>query len=113
MRPDNKPFFQRATANDQLATDLQGLSNAYVMQNLLLQLQENLVLIQQGGSGTTIVVNGANLYQLAAQYYNDATQWTTIAKANGLPDPFIPAGAPVTLIIPAQTKANTGGVPIS
>lgn len=96
--------------NDQLATDLAGLANAYILQNLLAQIQDNLNLIQQGAAGISITVNGGNLYQLAAQYYNDATQWTTIAQANGLDDPFLPPGTEIKLVIPSQTKTNTGGV---
>lgn len=96
--------------NNKLATDLGGLANAYILQNLLAQIQDNLNLIQQGAAGIVINVSGGNLYQLAAQYYNDATQWTTIAQANGLDDPFLPVGTPVKLIIPSQTKTNTGGV---
>jgi len=96
--------------NDQLAIDLEGLSNAYILQNLLVQLQTNLDLIQQGAAGTTISVNGGSLYQLASQYYNDATQWTTIAQANGLTEPFLRVGVVTKLVIPSQTKANSGGV---
>lgn len=96
--------------NDKLATDLNGLANAYILQNLLAQIQDNLNLIQQGAAGTVITVSGGSLYQLASQYYNDATQWTTIAQANGLDDPFLPVGQVIKLVIPSQTKSNTGGV---
>lgn len=56
---------------------------------------------------TKITIMNANLFALAAQYYNDATQWIVIAQANGLTDPFL-AGQ-MTLIIPANTAA-TGGL---
>jgi hypothetical protein len=41
-----------------------------------------------------------NLLVLAAQYYGDATQWRTIANANGLADPQ-PTGS-YSLVIPQQ-----------
>lgn len=56
-----------------------------------------------------ITMMNANLFALAAQYYNDATQWVLIALANGLKDPFVPGQ--VTLIIPANTT-STGGLPV-
>ena len=60
----------------------------------------------------TISVNGGNLYQLAAQYLQDATQWIRIAQQNGLTDPFLATGgAPVTLVIPDVDAAATGGIP--
>lgn len=58
---------------------------------------------------TKIIVMNANLFALAARYYNDATQWIVIAQANGLSDPFV--AGPVTLIIPANT-VPTGGLPV-
>lgn len=97
--------------NNTNAVALQKLSNLYVLQNLLNQLQANILMIQQGASGVTLTVNGANLFQLAAQYYQDATQWTTIASANGLPpDPFVPAGNPITLVIPSKSNNLSGGI---
>lgn len=58
---------------------------------------------------TKITVMNANLFALAAQYYNDATQWVIIALANGLKDPFVPGQ--VTLTIPANATP-TGGLPV-
>ncbi len=46
----------------------------------------------------TITVAGGNLYQLAAQYLQDATLWTLIASANNMSDPFF--SGIVTLNIP-------------
>ena|ERR1700722_17881547 len=96
-------------ANNVIADDLQQLANMYVLNNVLQQLQKNLTLIQQGVSGLNITVNGANLFQLAAQYYGDATKWTTIASANGLIDPEIIAGNPITLVIPS-VATDSGGI---
>lgn len=55
-----------------------------------------------------VTVMNTNLFALAAKYYNDATQWILIARANGLSDPFI--AGPVVLVIPDNTAA-TGGLP--
>lgn len=54
-----------------------------------------------------ITLMNANLFALAAQYYNDATKWILIAQANGLTDPFV--FGQVNLIIPANA-APTGGL---
>ncbi len=54
----------------------------------------------------TITVAGGNLYQIALQELNDPTQWSRIAKLNGLIDPEI-IGI-VTLQIP-DIDPNAGG----
>ena len=54
----------------------------------------------------TIMTTGGNLYQLAAQYLNDSTQWNRIAQANNLIDPVI--SGTVTLTIP-DIDPNAGG----
>lgn len=57
----------------------------------------------------TITVVGGNLFQIAAQYLNDATLWSVIAKFNGLWDPVLPS-TPTTLKIPRVTSGGTGGI---
>ncbi|MDR3736031.1 MAG: hypothetical protein P4L10_10910 [Acidobacteriaceae bacterium] len=59
----------------------------------------------------TIQVNGGNLYQLAAQYLGDASQWVRIAIQNNISDPFLTVSAPITLTIPDVNPQATGGVP--
>ncbi|HQU04798.1 MAG TPA: hypothetical protein PLT25_08775 [Acidocella sp.] len=59
----------------------------------------------------TIQVNGGNLYQIAAQYLGDASQWIRIAIQNGLSDPFLSASTPITITIPDVNPQATGGVP--
>jgi nucleoid-associated protein YgaU len=54
----------------------------------------------------TITVAGGNLYQIALQELNDATQWDRIARLNGLIDPIL--DGIVTLRIP-QIDPNAGG----
>jgi nucleoid-associated protein YgaU len=55
-----------------------------------------------------VVAPGDDLYRLAAEYYDDASAWTLIARANGLSDPLIQTDS--TLIIPAYNanRANDG-----
>lgn len=58
----------------------------------------------------TISVTGTTLYDLAAEYLGDATQWVRIAAQNGIADPHI-TGEPQTIIIPDVDPTATGGVP--
>lgn len=57
----------------------------------------------------SITVTGGNLFALAAQYLNDATQWVRLAQINGLSDPQI--SGVVTLKIPSPDPSATGGIP--
>lgn len=63
------------------------------------QAIQNIMSAAQPTQATLRTVN-PNLAVLAAQYYNDATQWRTIAAANGLADPQ-PIGS-YNLTIPQQ-----------
>jgi nucleoid-associated protein YgaU len=56
----------------------------------------------------TITVAGGNLYQIALQYLQDATQWNRIATLNNLIDPMLQGI--VTLQIPAVDPNAGGGV---
>ena len=53
---------------------------------------------------------GTTLFHVAARYLDDATQWTRIARINGMEDPFI--NQVITLNIPAtragQDQENGG-----
>jgi nucleoid-associated protein YgaU len=60
-------------------------------------------------SSIVITVSGGNLFQLAAQYYGDATQWNRIAAANGLWD-FIIVGTVTLIIPPKNASAANGGI---
>ena len=58
---------------------------------------------------STVTVSDTTLYHLAAEAYGDPTQWTRIAKANRLLDPWVVGVA--TLVIPRPTGGpGTGGV---
>lgn len=56
----------------------------------------------------TITVAGGNLFQIAAQYLGDATQWIRIAQLNGLADPVL--SGVVTLAIPQSNPLAGGGI---
>lgn len=60
-------------------------------------------------SQTIIAAPGMDLFSLAAQYLNDATQWIRIAQANGLSDPIISVVG--SLFIPDADPTLTGGIP--
>jgi hypothetical protein len=60
-----------------------------------------------GSSDNVIKTVSANLFAIAASEYGDANDWTTIAQANGLSDPFV--SGPADLIIPS-VAADTDGV---
>jgi hypothetical protein len=54
----------------------------------------------------TITIAGGNLFRVAAEYLNDATQWIRIAQLNGINDPVI--HGVTTLLIP-HLNPNAGG----
>jgi len=60
------------------------------------------------------IITGGTLYQVAAQYLGDSTQWNRIAQANANPvggppmDPII--SGTVTLNIPAVNPSAGGGI---
>ena len=56
----------------------------------------------------TLTVGGGNLFQIALQELNDATQWNRIAQINGLTDPFLTGIA--TLKIPRPDPNAGGGI---
>lgn len=52
---------------------------------------------------------GTDLFRVAADELNDATQWVRIAAQNGLSDPLIVEAR--SLVIPDPDPAATGGAP--
>ncbi|MBV9984499.1 hypothetical protein [Bradyrhizobium sp.] len=61
-------------------------------------------------SGVRIItVAGGNLFQIAARYLGDATQWNRIAALNGLWD-FQITGTVTLKIPPANDAAANGGI---
>lgn len=59
---------------------------------------------------TSLNLSSANLFQLAAQYLGDATQWSRIASLNGFTD-FLVNGLTAPILIPPYDKnAGSGGI---
>lgn len=59
---------------------------------------------------TSVNLSSANLFQLAAQYLGDATQWNRIANLNGFTD-FLVSGLTSPILIPPYDKnAGNGGI---
>ena len=56
----------------------------------------------------TITIAGGNLFQIAAQYLNDATQWIRIVALNDISDPML--SGVVTLLIPDPDPNASGGI---
>ncbi len=55
-----------------------------------------------------IMVTGGNLFQIAAQYLGDATQWVRIAQLNDITDPWL--SGLVTLNLPDIDASAGGGI---
>jgi hypothetical protein len=52
------------------------------------------------------VQSGTSLFEVAAAYLGDATQWSRIARLNNIQDPYS-FGAPITLYLPIiNTRAG-------
>lgn len=84
---------------------VQQLASLSQLSGVLGRMTQNLT--SAGGSDNTVTVAGGNLYSLAASQYGDATDWTSIAQANGLTDPFVTGTQ--DLVIPA-VPADAGGI---
>lgn len=76
----------------------------YRLRNVTGRMSANLGAITS--SQRSVTTAGGNLFQIAQTQYGDAMEWTAIAKANGLTDPFV--SGVQTLRIPAQPDENSG-----
>jgi hypothetical protein len=56
-----------------------------------------------------VIVSGANLFQIAAEYLSDATMWIYLAELNHLQDPFLQGLTPIR--IPTIGSLRSGGIP--
>lgn len=68
------------------------------------RMTKNLTAI--GASETVLNVAGGNLFAIAAEQYGDATEWTTLAKANGLTSPFLDGAQ--SLAVPSALDDQDG-----
>ncbi len=101
----NNPIAQQAAKLTAQATAMTQLPQLYNLQSVLGRMGGNLGSI--GKSTNTITAAGGNLYGMAAQAYNDATAWTTLARANKLTDPQLTG---VNTIVVPPVPDNSGGV---
>lgn len=101
----NNPIAQQAAKLTAQATAMTQLPQLYNLQSVLGRMGGNLGSI--GKSTNTITAAGGNLYGMAAQAYNDATAWTTLARANKLTDPQLSG---VNTIVVPPVPDNSGGV---
>lgn len=56
----------------------------------------------------TILVQGVNLFEVAAVELGDALQWINIARVNSISDPFI--ANPLTVIVPDYSPIFKDGI---
>ena len=74
------------------------------LSNTLTRMQSNTANIPT--SGALIVTAGGSLYNMAVTAYGDATEWTTIAAANGLTDPVL--SGIQTIVVPSAPSGLDG-----
>lgn len=55
-----------------------------------------------------IILTGGNLFDIAAKYLGDATQWVRIAALNGISDPWLTGLN--TISIPERDSNAGGGI---
>ena len=84
---------------DVQSNDFDQIVTLYQIQYLTIRMSKNLSLINSATNSQKVTLINANLYGLAAEYYNDATLWTLIRDANNLND-FIATGLQTLLIPP-------------
>lgn len=93
-----------ANLSGQLAASLDTY-RLYDVQAYLGRIETNVIAVATAGAAVTTA--GADLFTMARDAYGDASEWATIARANGLADPYV---AGVADIIVPPTPLGTGGV---
>jgi hypothetical protein len=81
----NNPIAQQAAKLTGQVTAMTQLPVLYQLQSVVGRMGANMISV--GAPGQQVVTAGGNLYQVAASAYGDASEWTGIARANGLTDP--------------------------
>lgn len=90
-----------------LGNSVTAANTAYKLENIrftLQRAQKNLTATTSTPNADTTQVSGTTLYQVALDWYGDATLWDVIAAANGLTDPIITGIQ--TLTIPPRPRAS-------
>ena len=101
----NNPIAQQAGALTRQLSAMSQLTNLQSLSGVLGRMAGNLGSAKS--SAQTVATAGGNLFDLSRKQYGGAMDWTGIARANGLTDPFI-QGAKVLNIPPRPDGA--GGV---
>lgn len=83
----NNPIAKSTSALISQVNAMNNLPQLYNLQSVLGRMSGNLGSI--GGGGQVIPTAGGNLFSLASEYFGDATEWTTIARANDISDPTL------------------------
>lgn len=86
-------------------TAMSDAASLYDVQNFLGRAQVNLNSI--GNSGAHVLIAGGDLFKIASTVYGDASEWATIADANGLTDPLIDGLQEITI---PPSPLGTGGI---
>jgi hypothetical protein len=102
--PNNPIASLTAGLNSQASAMIQA-ANLYDLRSTVGRMAANLSAV--GAGGAQVVMAGGDLYHLASTSYNDATAWTTIAKANKLTDPIVQG---VQTILVPPLPGSSGGV---
>lgn len=63
------------------------------------------VIIPSATAVKMLQANGGNLFRIALDNLGSALQWTRIAEANTIIDPFLPPNTPVKLAVPGVNVA--------
>lgn len=61
----------------------------YQLQSVLGRLSKNVQSGQTADGVKTVTHSGGNLFQLAAEYYDDVTKWLGLGAVNGITDPML------------------------
>ena len=62
----------------------------------------------QNSNANRIAVAGGNLFRIASEQLDDATQWIRIAQLNGISDPMLTGLT--TLLLPPKNPSAGGGI---
>lgn len=100
----NNPVAQQAARLTGQVTAMTQLPTLYQLQSVVGRMGANVGSV--AAPGQQVVMAGGNLYQVAASAYGDASQWTGIARANGLADPQLTGIN--TIKIPALPEGAAG-----
>lgn len=100
----NNPVARTVASLEGQVTAMTQCASLYDLQNTTGRMAANLAAV--GAGGAQVVVAGADLFKMAEQAYGDATEWSTIAKANNLTDPLV--SGVQTILVPPVASGSDG-----